>query len=114
MGEKSACTTILLAVRPFSLRCRLVVPESAMANPAVFIVDDDDSFSRAIARFLRASGHETRTFGSAREFLLQLRPEMRGCLLLDLEMPGLNGLELQENMIGAGIAMPIVFLTGHG
>jgi two-component system response regulator FixJ len=85
-----------------------------MANPAVFIVDDDDSFSRAIARFLRASGHETRTFGSAREFLLQLRPEMRGCLLLDLEMPGLNGLELQENMIGAGIAMPIVFLTGHG
>ena len=85
-----------------------------MQIPSVFIVDDDDSFSRAVSRLLRASGHETRTFGSAQEFLRELKPEMRGCVLLDLEMPGLNGLELQENMVGAGIALPIVFLTGHG
>jgi len=80
----------------------------------VFIVDDDASFAKSVARLLKASGYETNTFPSAEEFLKAVTPETRGVLLLDLQMPGVNGLELQEVIIGAGIAMPIVFLTGQG
>ena len=81
---------------------------------AVFIVDDDPSFLKSTSRLLRASGYEARAFASAEEFLRAVTPEARGCLLLDLQMPGMNGLELQEMIVGAGIAMPIIFLTGQG
>jgi FixJ family two-component response regulator len=79
----------------------------------IFLVDDDASFSRSVARLLKASGYETRAFSSGEEFLQAVTPETRGVLLLDLQMPGVNGLELQEMIIGAGIAMPIVFLSGQ-
>jgi FixJ family two-component response regulator len=82
--------------------------------PPIFLVDDDPSFSRSTARFLKASGYETCIFSSGDEFLQAVGPETRGILLLDLNMPGVNGLELQEMIIGAGIAMPIIFLTGQG
>jgi FixJ family two-component response regulator len=85
-----------------------------MASGTIFLVDDDASFSRSVARLLKASGYETRTFSSGEEFLRAVTPDTRGVLLLDLQMPGVNGLELQERIIGAGIAMPIVFLTGQG
>jgi FixJ family two-component response regulator len=83
-------------------------------SATVFIVDDDASFLKATARLLDASGYEARTFASAAEFLRAVTPEARGCLLLDLQMPGMNGLELQEMIVGCGIAMPIIFLTGQG
>ena len=85
-----------------------------MASGTIFLVDDDASFSRSVGRLLKASGYETRAFSSAAEFLDAVTPETRGVVLLDLQMPGVSGLELQERIIGAGIAMPIVFLTGQG
>jgi two-component system response regulator FixJ len=84
------------------------------SEPLIFLVDDDPSFSRSTARFLKASGYETRAFSSGEEFLQAVNPETRGILLLDLNMPGLNGLELQERITKVGIAMPIIFLTGQG
>jgi len=87
---------------------------SCTAAPAVFVIDDDASFLTSVARLLKAAGYEAQTFVSAQDFLKALTPEMRGCLLLDLQMPGLSGLELQETLIGAGIVMPIIFLTGQG
>lgn len=77
------------------------------------VVDDDDSFRTAISRLLRASGFLVRTFASAAEFLAQLEPELPGCVLLDLEMPGLDGLDLQEALSKAGSPLPVVFLSGH-
>jgi two-component system response regulator FixJ len=84
-----------------------------MSSIPIFLVDDDSSFSRSTERLLKASGYETRAFSSAEEFLRAVGPEARGVVLLDLNMPGVNGLELQEMIIGAGITMPIIFLTGQ-
>jgi len=83
-------------------------------NPTVFIVDDDTSFLSAAVRLLRASGFAVRPFNSAREFLAQLEPETPGCALVDLQMPEMNGLDLQAALTRTRKAMPVVFLTGHG
>lgn len=80
----------------------------------VFIVDDDASYLKSVSRLLRASGHTIQTFNSAKDFLEQLRPEMRGCVIADLQMPGLSGLELQEALSKASNPLPIIFLTGQG
>src|SRR5262245_29724630 len=85
-----------------------------MALGTVFLVDDDASFSKSLARLLKAAVYETRAFPSGEEFLRAVTPETRGVLLLDLQMPGVNGLELQEMITGADLAMPIIFLTGQG
>ena len=87
-----------------------------MSSPSatVFIVDDDASYLKAVARLLRASGYAIQAFSSARDFLEQLRPEMCGCVIADLRMPGLNGLELQEALSKATNPLPIIFLTGQG
>ncbi len=80
----------------------------------VHVVDDDASFARALARQLRAHGFEVQTFASATDFLAQVPRDTRGCVVLDLAMPVLDGLALQEAMARAGHCLPIVFLTGHG
>jgi FixJ family two-component response regulator len=80
----------------------------------VFIVDDDASFLRSVSRLLRAAGYSVRTFESAEEFLGQLAPEMTGCVLADLQMPGLDGLELQEAMAKSANPLPVVFLSAQG
>ena len=80
----------------------------------VFIVDDDVSFLRSVARLLRASGFQVVIHNSAVEFLAELRPEMHGCVITDLMMPGMGGLALQEALRKAGCPLPLVFLTGHG
>jgi FixJ family two-component response regulator len=83
-------------------------------RPVIRLVDDDDSFRRATTRLLRAAGYAVREFASGAE-LLEERSEGRpGCVLLDLSMPGMNGLQLQEQLAGRGADLPIVFLTGHG
>lgn len=80
----------------------------------VFVVDDDPSFRRAIARLLTASGYAVETFASAREFLERLQPEQRGCALVDLRMPDSGGLELQAALSRSPNPLPVIFLTGHG
>src|SRR5689334_23423501 len=82
--------------------------------PTIFIVDDDPSFLRAVGRMLRASGFVVKTFASAKEFLGWPELDAPGCLLVDLQMPGLSGLDLQEELAKAGHMMPVVFLSGHG
>jgi len=80
----------------------------------VFVVDDDLDVLKSLARLLRSADLEVATFGSPGEFLLQHDPRAAGCLVLDLSMPGLNGLELQEALTAKGCAIPIIFLTGRG
>jgi two-component system response regulator FixJ len=80
----------------------------------VRIVDDDASFLTAAARMLRASGFAVKTFASAAEFLAQPDLDVPGCVLVDLQMPGLSGLDLQEELAKKGHTLPVIFLTGHG
>lgn len=82
--------------------------------PVVRIVDDDASFLTAVARMLRASGFAVKTFASAAEFLLRPELDVPGCVLVDLQMPGLSGLDLQEALAKEGRRLPVIFLTGHG
>lgn len=83
-------------------------------EPTVFIVDDDPAVLKSLSRLLRASQFTVVTFGSPQEFLERHNPHTPGCLVLDVAMPGLNGLELQEALRAKGSAIPIIFLTGHG
>jgi len=80
----------------------------------VFVVDDDASVRRSTERLVRPLGFAIQTFASAREFLDGARVERPACLVLDVQMPGLSGLDLQRELAKRGIEIPIVFLTGHG
>lgn len=91
-----------------------LVPSSPPAVATVFIVDDDASYRRAVARLLRASGFAVSAFASATEFLDRPERDEPGCVLLDLQMPGLSGMDVQEALAQAGHTLPVVFLTGHG
>ena len=82
--------------------------------PIIRIVDDDASFLAAVARMLRASGFAVKTFASAVEFLGRPELDVPGCVLVDLQMPDLNGLDLQEALAKEGHRLPVIFLTGHG
>jgi FixJ family two-component response regulator len=84
------------------------------AAAAVFVVDDDDSVRRSLGRMLRFAGFRTETFASAEEFLLHNRTNLAGCLILDVQMPGLDGLDLQRVLNDGDIALPVIFITGHG
>ena len=83
---------------------------------AVFIaiVDDDPSVRKGLQRLIRSAGWRAETFASAQEFLARSRAESPNCVLLDLQLPGLSGLDLQKRMAEVGLETPIVFLTGHG
>jgi two-component system, LuxR family, response regulator FixJ len=82
--------------------------------PLIRVVDDDPSFLAAVGRLLRASGFVVKTFTSAAEFLERPEWEVPGCVLVDLQMPGLGGLELQAALANGRHTMPVIFLTGHG
>jgi FixJ family two-component response regulator len=84
------------------------------AEPTVFIVDDDPAVLKSLSRLLRASQVNVVTFDSPQEFLERHDPHTPGCLVLDVAMAGLNGLELQEALTAKGSPIPIIFLTGHG
>jgi FixJ family two-component response regulator len=83
-------------------------------DPIVFVVDDDPSIRDALTSLLRSVGLRVETFGSAREFLTRQHPDAPGCLVLDVRLPGLSGLDLQRELASAQITMPIIFITGHG
>ena len=80
----------------------------------VFIVDDDASFLAAVSRLLRAAGFDVRTFPSAKDFLDAFPPDAQGCVIADLKMPGVSGLDLQNTLSKGYNPMPVIFLTGHG
>jgi len=80
----------------------------------VFVIDDDASMREAISRLLHAIGLTVRTFGSAREFLGTRLPDIPACVVLDVRLPDLSGLDLQREMVERGIHVPIIFITGHG
>ena len=82
--------------------------------PIVFLVDDDQLFRRSTERLIRTAGLNVQSFTSARDFLQSTRPEGPACLVLDVRMPGLSGMDLQRELTKAGIRIPIIFITGHG
>ena len=87
------------------------MPEAA---PIVFVVDDDPSVRRAIKRLIGSIGLQVELFGSAQEFLRGERPEVPSCLVLDIRLPGISGLDFQRTLANANIHIPIIFVTAHG
>lgn len=83
-------------------------------TPIVFVVDDDVSIRTAIKNLLRSVGLNVETFETAQEFLSSKRPEAPCCLVLDVRLPGVSGLDLQRQLAEAKIEMPVIFITGHG
>ena len=80
----------------------------------VFVVDDDPSMRRSLESLLRSVGHDVRLFSSAPEFMQAARNDAPGCLVLDVRLPGMSGLAFQQELTKAGVALPIIFITGHG
>src|ERR1044072_4497701 len=85
-----------------------------MSNEMVFVIDDDESIRESLRSLMRSVGLGVETFASAQEFLRSERPDVPACLILDVRMPGLSGLDLQRELADAGIHVPIIFITGHG
>ena len=83
-------------------------------TPTVFVVDDDAAMRAAIQGLLKSVGLRSETFGIAHEFLRRRRPDGPSCLVLDVSLPGVNGLDFQRELADAGIQIPIIFITGHG
>ena len=84
------------------------------ADAMVFVVDDDATMRRSLENLIRSVGLRVAAFASAQEFLRSDRPAVAGCLVLDVRLPGLSGLDLQRRMAESGLDIPIVFITGHG
>ncbi len=82
--------------------------------PVVFVVDDDPSVRRAIQRLVESVGLQVELFGSAQEFLRSERPDAPSCLVLDIRLPGISGLDFQRQLAEANIHIPIIFITAHG
>ena len=86
-----------------------------MSEPAiVFVVDDDPSMRRSLETLLRSVGLDVRLFSSAQEFMQAKRPDAPGCLVLDVRLPGMSGLAFQEELANTGVAIPVIFISGHG
>jgi FixJ family two-component response regulator len=83
-------------------------------EPIVFVIDDDALIRDGIRSLVKSVGLRVETFASAQDFMLAKRPDVPACLILDVRMPGLNGLDLQRNLSAANIYIPIIFITGHG
>jgi FixJ family two-component response regulator len=80
----------------------------------VFVIDDDPSFRRSTEMLIESAGLNVQGFSSAEEFLRSRRPDLPACLLLDVRLPHLSGLDLQRELAKAGVQIPIIFITGHG
>jgi len=85
-----------------------------MSKQYIYVVDDDDTFRKSLQWLLESVGLAVRTFANAAEFLEAYVPGSPGCLVLDIRMPGISGLQLQDQLASRGIGMPVIFLTGHG
>lgn len=85
-----------------------------LPNPIIFIVDDDPSIRLALENLVSSTGQQAATYATAQEFLRNCPPDPAGCLVLDVQMPGISGLDLQGELNAAGIDLPVIFITGHG
>lgn len=99
------------AAAPGRVTLKILVP---VPDATVFVVDDDASVRQALAGLIRSVGLKVETFASAQEFLARPPPDIPGCLVLDVSLPGLSGLDLQARMAEIDLEIPIVFITGHG
>jgi FixJ family two-component response regulator len=89
-------------------------PNDKSTAPAVYVVDDDDGMRRALDALLSTVGYKTAVFSSASEFLANVTADSPGCLVLDIRMPDMSGLELQQHLNRIGSMLPVIFITGHG
>jgi FixJ family two-component response regulator len=87
---------------------------TAAGAPTVFVIDDDDLVRTAIQGLLKSVGLQSQCFGTTQDFLSIKRPDAPSCLVLDVRLPGANGLDFQRELADAGFRIPIIFLTGHG
>jgi FixJ family two-component response regulator len=85
----------------------------AEASPRIAVVDDDPAVLKALSRLLRSRSFRTRTYGSGREFLAAPQTDIPECLIVDLQMPDMNGVELQEHLVSSGINIPTILITAH-
>jgi FixJ family two-component response regulator len=83
-------------------------------EPGVFVIDDDQAVRDSLGLLLKSMRHKARLFASARDFLDQYDPAMTGCIVLDIRMPGMSGLELQQHLKTLRCNVPVIFVTGHG
>jgi FixJ family two-component response regulator len=90
------------------------MPQDTNETSIVHIVDDDESLRRAVDSLCRSIGFQTRTYGSAREFLDAKREDLAGCLVLDVRLPGISGLDFQSQLAELDIHLPVILVTGHG
>jgi two-component system, LuxR family, response regulator FixJ len=80
----------------------------------IYVVDDDDGMRRALSLLLNTVGYKTAAFANPKDFLEKYKPDTAGCLVLDIRMPGMSGLELQQHLNRMGSMLPVIFITGHG
>jgi FixJ family two-component response regulator len=107
--EKGICQRHFVSVMGLVMTSKATEPP-----PAVFVVDDDASVREALDGLFRSIGLQAKTFGSAAEFLQNKLPDAPSCLVLDVRLPGLSGLDFQTELAAAGLHIPIIFMTGHG
>ena len=86
----------------------------AEPSPWIAVVDDDPAVLKALSRLLRSHAFRVQTFGSGQEFLAALPDGLPGCLIVDLQMPEMNGLELQQHLVSNGIEIPTILISAHG
>lgn len=89
-------------------------PDDKSAVPTVYVVDDDDGMRRALDALLSTVGYKTAVFSHPGEFLGDFKPDSAGCLVLDIRMPEMSGLEVQQQLNRLGSMLPVIFITGHG
>jgi FixJ family two-component response regulator len=90
------------------------ITETNGPNPTIFVIDDDAPMRSALSYLLQSAGYKVETHSSAEEFLRREHYDGVGCIILDVRMPGLSGMDLQEKLMRSDYRMPIIFLTGHG
>ena len=98
----------------FAMNSELASAQVPLSRPIVFVVDDDVSVRESLELLVRNAGWQPETFESAQEFLNRPRPQVPSCLVLDLSLPGISGLDLQKQVSTERSDMPIIFITGHG
>ncbi|RMO65546.1 Two-component DNA-binding response regulator [Pseudomonas syringae pv. aptata] len=118
LGHAQPCNRCYVSLHPAHRKDGNLMSTAATASPTeepiIYVLDDDLSVRSSLEDLLASVGLRSMLFGSTREFLDTPRPDAPGCLILDIRMPGMSGLDFQEHMARSGISLPVIFITGHG